>query len=65
MYLSKLGVQSEGYGHYNYQYPSKSRRVSIVPSDDVDESKVVEDVPVPFETTSIIEDISVGSGTNC
>ena len=30
-------------------------------SDDVDDSKIVEDVHVPSKTVSIIEDISVGS----
>jgi len=34
-----------------------------VPSDDVDDTKVVEDVHVPSKTASIIEDISVGSDT--
>jgi len=33
----------EGYGHYDYQCPSKSRHVNIVPSD-VDDSRVVKDV---------------------
>jgi len=37
----------ERYRHYDYQYPSKSRHISIVPSDDVDDSKVVENVHVP------------------
>jgi len=54
----------EGYGHYNYQSPLKSRHASIVPSDDVDKSKVDEDVTVPSGTTSIVEDISVESDTN-
>jgi len=36
----------EGYGHCDYQCHSKSRHVSIVTSDDVDESKLVEDVPI-------------------
>ena len=49
----------EGYEHYDYQCPSKSQHVS----DDVDESKVVEDVFFSSETTSIIEDIPVGSDT--
>ena len=40
----------EGYGHYDYQCPSKSQHVGIVPSDDVDNSKVVEDVYVPSKT---------------
>jgi len=51
----------EGYEHYDYQCPSKSRHVSIV-SNDVD-SKVVEGVHDPFKATSIIKDISVGSDT--
>jgi len=52
----------EGYGHYDCQCPSKSRHVSIVSSDDVDDSKVVVDVH-NFSKTSIIEDISVGFDT--
>ena len=32
-------------------------------SDDVDDSKFVQDVYVPSKNGSIIEDISVGSGT--
>jgi len=53
----------EGYEHYDYQCPSNSRRVSIISNDDVDDSKVVEDVHVPSKTTSIIEDISIGFDT--
>jgi len=53
----------ERYGHYDYQCPSKSQPVSIVLSDDVDDSKVIEDVHVPSKITSIIEDVSVGSDT--
>jgi len=34
--------------------------VRTVPNDDVDDSKVVEDVHIPSKTASIIEDISVG-----
>ena len=34
-----------------------------VPNDDVDDSKVVEDVHIPSKTTSIIKDISVDSDT--
>jgi len=41
----------EGYWHYEDQYPSK------IPSDDADNSKVLEDVHVPSKTTSIIEDV--------
>jgi len=61
--MSSPGVLSEEYGYYNYQYPSASHRVRIVPSDNVDDSKVVEDVHVPSKTASIIEDISLGSDT--
>ena len=53
----------EKYGHYDYQCSSKSQHVSIVSSDDVDDSKVVEDVHIPSKTSNIIEDISVGSNT--
>ena len=52
-------VLSEGFEHYDYQCLSKSRHVSIVPSDDIDDSKVIEDVHVLSQTTCIIEDISV------
>ena len=55
--MSSLGILSEGYWHYEDQYPSK------IPSDDADDSKVLEDVHVPSKTTSIIEDLSVGSDT--
>jgi len=48
----------EGYGHYDYQCPSENRHVKIVPSDDVDDSKVVEDIHILSKTASIIEDIS-------
>jgi len=40
----------------------KSRHVSIV-SSDVDDSMIIEDVHGPSKSTSIIEDISVGSDT--
>ena len=53
----------EGYRHYNYQCLSDSQHVRIVSSDDVDDSKVVEDVHFPSNSASIIDDISVGSDT--
>ena len=53
----------KGYGHYDYQCSLESRHVKIVPSDDIDNSKVVEDVYVPSKTAIIIENISVGSDT--
>jgi len=53
----------EGFEHYDYQCPSKPQHVRIVPSNDVNDSKVVENVYVPFKTASIVEDISVGSDT--
>ena len=53
----------EGYGHYDYQCPSESQHVKIVPTDDVDNSKVVEDVQIPPKTISIIENIAVGFDT--
>jgi len=43
--------------------PSKSRHANIVPSDDVDDSRVVEDAFIPFEITSVIDDILVDSNT--
>jgi len=53
----------EGYEHYDYQSPSKNQYVRTVPSDDVNDSKVVENVHIPSKTASIIENISVGSDT--
>ena len=44
----------EEHGHYDYQCPSESQHVRIVPSDDVD-SKIVKDVYVPSKTASIIK----------
>jgi len=54
----------ERYGHYDYQCLSKSRHISILPSDDVDDSKVVEDVHIPSKITGIIEDVSIDSDTD-
>jgi len=53
----------EGHGHYDYQCPSESQHVRTVPSNDVDDSKVVEEVHVPSNTASIIKNISVSSDT--
>jgi len=53
----------EGYEHYDYQCPSESQHVTTMLTDDVDDSKIVEDVHVPSKTVSIIEDIAVGSDT--
>ena len=52
-----------GYGHYDYQCALESQYVRIVSSDEVDDSKVVEDVHISSKTASIIEDIAVGSDT--
>jgi len=52
-----------GYGHYNYQYPSECQHVRTVSSNDVDNSKVVEDVHVPPKTASIFKDITVDFST--
>ena len=38
-----------------------SRHVNILPNDDVDNSKIVENVNVPSENTSVIEDVYVPS----
>jgi len=40
------------------QCPSESRHVRIVPSNDVDDSKIIEDVHIPSNTASIMKDIS-------
>ena len=42
--------QCEGYGHYDYQCPSESQHVRIVLTDEIDDSKVVEDVQIPPKT---------------
>ena len=49
----------EGYRYYDYRCPSKSRHVNIVPSDDVDISKVVKNIHVHFEISSVLEDTSI------
>ena len=53
----------EEYGHYDYQCLSNSQHVRIVLTDEVDESKVVEDVQVPPKTFNIIKNIVVNSDT--
>ena len=53
----------EEYEYYDYQCPSESQHVTTMLTDDVDDSKVVEDVHVHFKATSIIEDITVSSDT--
>ena len=55
--------KSKGYGHYDYQCPSESQHIRTVPIDNIDDSKVVEDVQVPPKTVSIIEDIVVDFDT--
>ena len=42
---------------------SESQHVRIVSSDKVDVSKVIEEVHVPSNTVSIIEDTSIGADT--
>ena len=44
--------------------PFGESKVRTVLNEDVDDSKVVENVHVPSKTTSIIENISVGSDTD-
>ena len=41
----------------------RGQHVRTVPSDNVDDSKVVEDVHAPSKASSIIDDISVGFET--
>ena len=43
--------------------PIGESTVRIVPTDEVDDSKVVEDVQVPPKIVNIIEDIAVNSDT--
>ena len=44
--------------------PLESQQARTIPSNDIDDSKIVEDVHVPPKTASIIEGISVDSGTS-
>ena len=53
----------ERYAYYDYQCPSENQHVRNVPSDDIDDSKIVDDVHVSPKTASIIENISVGFST--
>ena len=53
----------ERYGHYDYQCLSESQHVKTAPSDDVSNSKMIEDVHVSFKIASTIKNISVGSDT--
>ena len=53
----------EEYGHYNCQCPSESQHVRIVSSNEVDVLSVIEEVHVPFNIVSIIEDTAVGADT--
>ena len=53
----------EGYEHYDYQCPSECQHIRTVSSNDVDDSKVVEDVHVPSKVANIIKDITVDFGT--
>ena len=48
--------------HHDYQCPSESRHVKIMPSGNVD-SEVVEDVNILLEITTIVEDTLVDSVT--
>ena len=43
----------KGYGYYDYQCPSECQQVRTVSSNDVDDSKVVEDVHVPPKTATM------------
>ena len=61
--MSRSGVLSEGYEHehYDYQCPSESLHVRIVSSDNVDDSKVIEDLNILSEVISIVKDTIVDS----
>jgi len=48
------------YGQNDYQHPMKSQHVGIMPSNDVGDLKVVNNLHLPYKTASITEDISVG-----
>jgi len=54
----------KGYEYYDYQCPSESQHVRTVPTDDVDDSKIVKDVQVSPKIVNIIENIAVDSDTD-
>jgi len=42
-------------GHFDYHCLLESRHVNIVPSNNVDDSKIVEDIYIPSEISSVVE----------
>jgi len=53
----------EGYRLYDYQCHSESRHIKIVSNDNVDDSRVVKDVNILPEITSIVENTLIDSST--
>ena len=49
--------------HYDYQYPSKSLHTDIMCTDDIDNSRIVEDVHIASEVISDVVDELVKSST--
>jgi len=47
----------EEFEHYGYQCPSKSLHIDIVRIDDIDNSRIVEDVHIPSGVTSGVDEI--------
>jgi len=43
--------------HYDYQFSSKSQHTDNVQIDDVDNSRIVEDVHIPSEVTNDVDDL--------
>jgi len=43
--------------HYDYQYPSKSQHTDNVQINDIDNSRIVEDVHIPSEVASDVDDL--------
>ena len=46
----------ERYGHYEYWCSSENQHVNFVPSDGVDDSKIVKDAHIHSEISSVVED---------
>ena len=53
-----LSIKCSKYGefeHYGNQCPSKSQHIDNVQIDDIDNSRIVEDVHIPFKVTSDVD----------
>ena len=49
------------FGHYDYQCPSKSQHTDNVQIDDIDNSRIAEDVQFPSDVTSDVDELEKSS----